>query len=70
MAALTHPVPRGATLQNRFRRFPALGTIGFVSTFTAANSLTCADLKAVDPGPLPSGMTPERLQQFLKPALQ
>jgi hypothetical protein len=48
--------------------FPALGTIGFVSTFTAANSLTCADLKTVDTGPVSLGMTPDLLQQYLKPA--
>jgi hypothetical protein len=46
--------------------FPALGTIGFVSTFTAENSLTCADLKTVDTGPLSPGVIPELLQPYLK----
>jgi hypothetical protein len=31
--------------------FPALGTIGFLSTFTSAGELVCTDLKTVDTGP-------------------
>jgi hypothetical protein len=58
--------PPGVNFPLPIPGFPALGTIGFVSTFTAQNSLTCADLKTVDTGPMSPGMTPELPQPYLK----
>jgi hypothetical protein len=48
--------------------FPALGTIGFLSTFTTESGLVCTDLRLVDTGPMPAGMTPTLLRQYFPQA--
>jgi hypothetical protein len=48
--------------------FPPLGRIGFLSTYTTASGLTCTDLKLVDTGPIPTGMTPALLRQYFPQA--
>jgi hypothetical protein len=48
--------------------FPALGRIGLLSTLTDASDagLICTDLATVDTGPMPLGVTPTAVRQFLQ----
>jgi hypothetical protein len=45
--------------------FPALGTLGFLSTFTSGGGLICTDLKTVDTGPPTPGATLEMARRSL-----
>lgn len=64
----TAPLPRIAPAVSfplPIPNFPALGTIGFLSTFTSSEGLICTDLKTVDTGPPAPGATPELVRRSL-----
>lgn len=44
--------------------FPALGTIGFLSTLTTPSGIICSDFETVNTGPLTSGAAPLTLDQL------